>query len=144
MLSIEFAWSDGGNMRLEYVYLFPVCSMCKRGVAVNFTAESILLHHGFATGSVAAQRLGVSSHLVSRITGTIYIVQGDKNAAMESCNKVNVGLNLKFNKRNEEVRICSWVYQLFWWLLKLIPRLTLALLSPIIVTMMSHICSRNG
>lgn len=78
--------------------------MFKTDVAVNFIMEGILLHHGFATGSVAAQRLGVSSHLVSRITGTIYIVQGGKNASMESCNKVNVGLNLKFNKRNEEVR----------------------------------------
>jgi 5'-3' exoribonuclease 1 len=54
-------------------------------------------------GNMAAQRLGVSSHLVSRITGSIYIVSGDKNAAVESCSKVNVGLNLKFNKRNEEV-----------------------------------------
>jgi len=118
--------------------------MYKRGVAVNFTTERILLHCGFAAGSMAAQRLGVSSHLVSRITGTIYIVQGDKNATVESCNKVNVGLNLKFNKRNEEVRICSRVYQLFLWLLTLIPHLTLALLSPIIVTLLSHICSRNG
>jgi 5'-3' exoribonuclease 1 len=57
----------------------------------------------FVAGNVAAHRLGVSSHLVSRVTGTIYIVSGDKNAIMESCNKVNVGLNLKFNKRNEEV-----------------------------------------
>jgi len=118
--------------------------MYKRGAAVNFTTESILLHHGFASGSIAAQRLGVSSHLVSRVTGTIYIVQGDKNATVESCNKVNVGLNLKFNKRNEEVRICSWVYQLFLWLLKLISHLTLVVPSPIIVTLMSHICVRNG
>lgn len=73
-------------------------------MAANFTTESILLKHGFGAGNVAAQRLGVSSHLVSRITGTIYIVQGDKNVSIESCNKVNVGLNLKFNKRNEEVR----------------------------------------
>jgi hypothetical protein len=116
--------------------------MHKADVAVNFITESILLHHGFAAGSVAAQRLGVSSHLVSRITGTIYIVQGDKNASMESCNKVNVGLNLKFNKRNEEVR-CYWVYQLLLWLLKLILHLTLSLLSSIIVTLMSHICSRK-
>ena len=105
---------------------------------MNFTTESILLQCGFAAGSMAAQRLGVSSHLVSRVTGTIYIVEGDKNASMESCNKVNVGLNLKFSKRNEEVRICSWVYQLLLWLLKLIPCLTHSLLSPIIVTLMSY------
>ncbi|KAJ9598748.1 hypothetical protein L9F63_026718, partial [Diploptera punctata] len=57
----------------------------------------------YMPGNVAAQRLGVSSHLVSRVTGTIYIVQGDKNASLESCNKVNVGLNLKFNKRERRV-----------------------------------------
>jgi len=118
VLSIEFtsSWSDGGNMKLYNLILnIFICSLyilCTR-VAVNFTTESILLHHGFAAGSIAAQRLGLSSHLVSRVTGTIYIVQGDKNATMESCNKVNVGLNLKFNKRNEEVRICSWVINSF-------------------------------
>lgn len=120
------------------MHKFSVYSMYKWGMAVNFTTESILLQCGFAAGSMAAQRLGVSSHLVSRVTGTIYIVEGDKNASMESCNKVNVGLNLKFSKRNEEVRICSWVYQLLLWLLKLIPCLTHSLLSPIIVTLMSY------
>lgn len=51
-------------------------------------------------GSIAAQRLGISSHLLSRITGTIYVIQASK----EEIAKYNVGLNLKFNKRNEEVR----------------------------------------
>jgi 5'-3' exoribonuclease 1 len=69
-----------------------------------FAVESIMLHFYFLAGNVAAQRLGVSSYLVSRITGTIYIIQGDKD--VESSKKVNVGLNLKFNKRNEEVRCC--------------------------------------
>ncbi|XP_020295073.1 5'-3' exoribonuclease 1 isoform X2 [Pseudomyrmex gracilis] len=50
-------------------------------------------------GSTAAQRLGISSHLLSRITGTIYVIQ----AANEEFVKHNVGLNLKFNKKNEEV-----------------------------------------
>ncbi|XP_021920765.1 5'-3' exoribonuclease 1 isoform X2 [Zootermopsis nevadensis] len=57
----------------------------------------------YMPGNVAAQRLGVSSYLVSRVTGTIYIIQEDKNASADSCKKVNVGLNLKFNKRNEEI-----------------------------------------
>ncbi|KAF7400707.1 hypothetical protein HZH66_005891 [Vespula vulgaris] len=48
-------------------------------------------------GSTAAQRLGISSHLLSRITGTIYIMQNNINEI------VNVGLNLKFNKKNEEI-----------------------------------------
>jgi len=51
-------------------------------------------------GSIAAQRLGISSHLLSRITGTIYVIQTSK----EELAKYNVGLNLKFNKRNEEVK----------------------------------------
>lgn len=50
-------------------------------------------------GSIAAQRLGMSSHLLSRITGTIYVVQ----TLNEEFTKHNLGLNLKFNKRNEEV-----------------------------------------
>ncbi|XP_047351100.1 5'-3' exoribonuclease 1 isoform X1 [Vespa velutina] len=48
-------------------------------------------------GSTAAQRLGISSHLLSRITGTIYIMQNNTNEI------INVGLNLKFNKKNEEI-----------------------------------------
>ncbi|XP_043500398.1 5'-3' exoribonuclease 1 [Polistes fuscatus] len=48
-------------------------------------------------GSTAAQRLGISSHLLSRITGTIYIAQNNPREV------INIGLNLKFNKRNEEV-----------------------------------------
>lgn len=51
-------------------------------------------------GSIAAQRLGISSHLLSRITGTIYVIQTSKDEVA----KYNVGLNLKFNKKNEEVR----------------------------------------
>lgn len=51
-------------------------------------------------GNIAAQRLGISSHLLSRITGTIYVIQ----AVQEEISKYNIGLNLKFNKKNEEVR----------------------------------------
>lgn len=52
-------------------------------------------------GSIAAQRLGISSHLLSRITGSIYVMQGPREQ-LESP-KRNLGLNLKFNKKNEEV-----------------------------------------
>ncbi|XP_070510791.1 5'-3' exoribonuclease 1 isoform X2 [Cardiocondyla obscurior] len=51
-------------------------------------------------GSIAAQRLGISSHLLSRITGTIFVIQA---VSKDELTKHNVGLNLKFNKRNEEV-----------------------------------------
>ncbi|XP_054016668.1 5'-3' exoribonuclease 1 [Hylaeus anthracinus] len=55
----------------------------------------------YMPGSIAAQRLGISSHLLSRITGTIYVKSSDEFNPEET--KYNVGLNLKFNKKNEEV-----------------------------------------
>ncbi|XP_067006470.2 5'-3' exoribonuclease 1 [Anabrus simplex] len=57
----------------------------------------------YMPGSVAAQRLGISPHLLSRVTGTIYIIHGRKEDATENSSKTNVGLNLKFNKKNEEI-----------------------------------------
>ncbi|XP_066597922.1 5'-3' exoribonuclease 1 isoform X2 [Prorops nasuta] len=61
----------------------------------------------YMPGSITAQRLGISSHLLSRVTGTIFVVQenpSDKEAGTEkSGSKYNIGLNLKFNKRNEQV-----------------------------------------
>nr|CAD7460816.1 unnamed protein product [Timema tahoe] len=51
----------------------------------------------------AASYLGISPHLLSRITGTIYIIKGAQTEYTESASKVNVGLNLKFNKKNEEI-----------------------------------------
>lgn len=69
------------------------------------TFETIKQSYGqhktrYMHGSIAAQRLGISSHLLSRITGTIYVIQ----ASNGELSKYNLGLNLKFNKRNEEVR----------------------------------------
>ncbi|KAK7476098.1 hypothetical protein BaRGS_00032652 [Batillaria attramentaria] len=54
----------------------------------------------YMPGYIAAQRLGVSTHFVSRITGTILILRGD-GGNPES--RANIGLNLKFTKRGEEV-----------------------------------------
>ncbi|XP_077990094.1 5'-3' exoribonuclease 1-like [Glandiceps talaboti] len=59
------------------------------------------LQERYQPGYVLAQRLGISSHLVSRITGTFFILRGSRNDM--GTYKVNVGLNLKFNKRNKEV-----------------------------------------
>ncbi|KYN27760.1 5'-3' exoribonuclease 1 [Trachymyrmex cornetzi] len=53
----------------------------------------------YMPGSVAAQRLGINSHLLSRVTGTIYVIE----SSTIDVTKHNLGLNLKFNKRNEEV-----------------------------------------
>uniref|UniRef100_A0A3Q1GQX5 5'-3' exoribonuclease 1 n=1 Tax=Acanthochromis polyacanthus TaxID=80966 RepID=A0A3Q1GQX5_9TELE len=53
-------------------------------------------------GYVLASRLGITSYLVSRFSGSIFIGRGSKkNPCGEQ--KANVGLNLKFNKKNEEV-----------------------------------------
>ncbi|XP_043990762.1 5'-3' exoribonuclease 1 [Gambusia affinis] len=56
----------------------------------------------YCPGYVLASRLGVSSFLVSRFSGSIFIGRGSKkNPCGEQ--RANVGLNLKFNKKNEEV-----------------------------------------
>ena len=54
----------------------------------------------YMPGHVAAQRLGLSNHMVSRITGTVLILRGS-GSNPES--RANIGLNLKFTKRGEEV-----------------------------------------
>ncbi|XP_076630209.1 5'-3' exoribonuclease pacman [Colletes latitarsis] len=56
----------------------------------------------YMRGSIAAQRLGISAHLLSRITGSIYVKQTSDEFHLEEA-KYNIGLNLKFNKKNEEV-----------------------------------------
>ncbi|XP_054623028.1 5'-3' exoribonuclease 1 isoform X2 [Dunckerocampus dactyliophorus] len=56
----------------------------------------------YSPGYVVASRLGMTSYLVSRFSGSIFIGRGSKkNPCGEQ--KANVGLNLKFNKKNEEV-----------------------------------------
>ena len=64
----------------------------------------------YMPGYVGAQRLGISPHLISRITGTIYLTlspteDDDKRSGdrPRKPKKINVGLSLKFNKSNEEV-----------------------------------------
>lgn len=53
-------------------------------------------------GYVLANRLGISGYLVSRFTGSIFVGRGSKRNPHGEF-KANVGLNLKFNKKNEEV-----------------------------------------
>ena len=58
-------------------------------------------------GYKAAQQLGISSHLLSRITGTMYVLKGAKEAELEHASKVNIGLNLKvIENLPQEVSIC--------------------------------------
>nr|XP_033814322.1 5'-3' exoribonuclease 1 isoform X3 [Geotrypetes seraphini] len=53
-------------------------------------------------GYVLASRLGISGYLVSRFTGSIFIGRGSKKNPHGE-HRSNVGLNLKFSKKNEEV-----------------------------------------
>ena len=57
----------------------------------------------YMPGYRAAQRCGVSGHIVARITGTIFVVRGAREQQSDSASKSNIGLGLKFSKRQEEV-----------------------------------------
>ncbi|MPC31399.1 5'-3' exoribonuclease 1 [Portunus trituberculatus] len=60
----------------------------------------------------AAQRLGISSHLLSRLTGTVFLAPPMGDGLLDETemrNKLNIGLNLKNNKKNEEVR--AFIYR---------------------------------
>lgn len=46
----------------------------------------------------AAQQIGIDAHILSRITGTVFVEKSGPNGG-----KANIGLNLKFTKRGEEV-----------------------------------------
>lgn len=66
---------------------------------------NLFIIHLFVSGHVMSQRLGISSHLLSRITGSIFVVDAKPgSSSTENARKTNIGLNLKFNKKNEEVR----------------------------------------
>ncbi|KAK3800409.1 hypothetical protein RRG08_052792 [Elysia crispata] len=49
----------------------------------------------------AAQHIGIDGHLMSRITGSIFVEKSHAEAGQKG--KVNIGLNLKFTKKMEEV-----------------------------------------
>ncbi|KAJ2946889.1 hypothetical protein O0L34_g16222 [Tuta absoluta] len=58
----------------------------------------------YRTANHAGAACGISAQMLSRITGTVFVVSGERNdLPTEQQNKVNVGLNLKFNKKNQEV-----------------------------------------
>ncbi|KAG7299899.1 hypothetical protein JYU34_016922 [Plutella xylostella] len=67
----------------------------------------------------AAASCGITTALLSRITGSVFVVPGARHSLpTDQLNKTNVGLNLKFNKKNMEVsgytRRCpltsAWLY----------------------------------
>ena len=68
---------------------------------VFFLQRSVRYNRGYHL----AQRLGVSSHLVSRLTGSIYVRSGSSSDELKNMqsSRTNIGFNLKFNKTNKEV-----------------------------------------
>ncbi|XP_075970890.1 5'-3' exoribonuclease pacman isoform X2 [Anticarsia gemmatalis] len=76
-------------------------SLTERGEPVpsvhNFSSPYKSAHH-------AAAACGISPQMLSRITGTVLVIAGERHdRPTESLNKLNIGLNLKFNKKNQEV-----------------------------------------
>ncbi|XP_013136555.1 PREDICTED: 5'-3' exoribonuclease 1 [Papilio polytes] len=78
-----------------------------------------LLASPYRAANHAAAACGISAQMLSRITGTVLVILGERNnLPTENQNKLNIGLNLKFNKKNQEVsgytRRCavsnSWQY----------------------------------
>ncbi|XP_028162339.1 5'-3' exoribonuclease 1 [Ostrinia furnacalis] len=67
----------------------------------------------------AAAQCGISTQMLSRVTGSVLVVAGERHdLPTEQLGKTNIGLNLKFNKKNQEVsgytRRCkvsnTWLY----------------------------------
>lgn len=61
----------------------------------------------FFSANEAAQRASISNYLLARITGTILVLDTDEVLQADKCPKVNIGLNLKFSRRNQLVKISS-------------------------------------
>lgn len=55
----------------------------------------------YKPGYVAAQQLGIESYFMSRLAGTFLIQTSPKGSS--NPNRANIGLNLKFSRKNEEV-----------------------------------------
>ncbi|XP_066203445.1 5'-3' exoribonuclease 1 [Saccopteryx leptura] len=92
---------DSGDViaegRIRVVFSIP-CEPNLDALIQNQHKYSIKYNPGY----VLASRLGVSGYLVSRFTGSIFIGRGSRRNPHGE-HKANVGLNLKFNKKNEEV-----------------------------------------
>ncbi|XP_078420319.1 5'-3' exoribonuclease 1 isoform X2 [Cetorhinus maximus] len=83
--------------RIRVVFTVP-CEPQLDGIIQNQHKYSTKYNPGY----VLASRLGITGYLVSRLTGSLFIGRGSKQNPLGE-QKINVGLNLKFNKKNEEV-----------------------------------------
>ncbi|MGH0119839.1 UNVERIFIED_CONTAM: hypothetical protein FKN15_043272 [Acipenser sinensis] len=86
-----------GEGRIRVIFTIP-CEPQLDALIQNQHKYSIRYNPGY----VLASRLGISGYLVSRFSGSIFIGRGSKRN-QHGEQKANVGLNLKFNKKNEEV-----------------------------------------
>ena len=93
---LKIAPEDKGRIKCR----FEVPEDLDLAPAVAAASSSVMRYE---LGFRAAKQLAVSSHVLSRLTGTVYIVRGAKEQQADSASKSNIGLNLKFNKRSEEV-----------------------------------------
>ena len=64
-------------------------------------AKQDMLTERYEPGYRAAQKLGMTGHIMARVTGTIFIIRGAREQQSDSVSKSNIGLNLKFNKKSE-------------------------------------------
>ncbi|XP_059155106.1 5'-3' exoribonuclease 1-like isoform X2 [Physella acuta] len=60
--------------------------------------SSSSMHERYFNNYQAAQQIGIDGHIMARITGSIFIEKSGVNGG-----KANIGLNLKFTKKGEEV-----------------------------------------
>lgn len=59
---------------------------------------------------------GISTQVLSRITGCIFVVPGERNnLPTEQIAKLNIGLNLKFNKKVVTVLVISMLSSIAGW-----------------------------
>ncbi|XP_054270080.1 5'-3' exoribonuclease 1 isoform X2 [Macrosteles quadrilineatus] len=71
-------------------------------VSIKQNQEAISPH--LMSAQEISRFVGLSNHIVSRITGTIFILAAEQQQETDRKPfKLNIGLNLKFNRRNEEV-----------------------------------------
>ena len=70
----------------------------------------LLKKNVYSLANTAASKLSINSHLLAKITGTIFLAIETYEDRNEK--KINIGMNLKSNKRNEEVLIIINNHQL--------------------------------
>ncbi|CAJ0607051.1 unnamed protein product [Cylicocyclus nassatus] len=91
-----------GRVRLT-VSIWPTIDLC--GLRNEYNAYSLPWMNSFDAG----RKIGVDGRLLSRITGTVFLVYEQKpkddnaEGARKVEEKINIGLSLKLSKRNQEV-----------------------------------------